>query len=34
MHNMMQHDKINDRIKEKRNIDDSSREGAGLKVNK
>ena len=29
--NMIQHDKINDRIKERRNIEDSSREGAGLK---
>ena len=30
MPKMMQHDKLNDRIKDRRNIDEFSREGAGL----
>ena len=34
MQKMMQHDKKNDRIKERRNIDDFFREGVGLKVKK
>ena len=34
MQKMIQHDKINDRIKERRNIVEFSREGVGLKVKK
>ena len=34
MQKMMQHDKINGRIKERRNINEFSREGAGLKIKK
>ena len=34
MQKMMQHDKINGRIKERRNIDVFYREGAGSKVKK